>query len=110
MALKTTIAFRGMDNSEAVKEIVESRAEKIERHFPHVHSCDVVIEQATKSRSQGNLFSVALEFEVPGAENVYVSRDAGKDHAHEDVYVAIRDAFEAAHSQLEKLKTARSPT
>lgn len=106
MALKTTIAFRGMENSEAVKEIVEERAEKIERHFPNALGCEVVIEQATKSRSQGNLFSVSLEFEVPGHENVHVSRDAGRDHAHEDVYVAIRDSFEAAHRQLEKLKNS----
>lgn len=104
MPMKTQVVFRGMENSEAVKEIVEQRAEKIERHFPHVIRCEAVIEQAAKSQAQGNAFSVSLEIEIPGAENIYVSRDGGKDHAHEDVYVAIRDSFDAAHRQLESAK------
>ncbi|MGB1548585.1 MAG: HPF/RaiA family ribosome-associated protein, partial [Alphaproteobacteria bacterium] len=36
----------------------------------------------------------------PGKELV-VTHSGPKDHAHEDVYVAIRDAFGAAARQLE---------
>ena len=103
VALETDILFRGMDRSLAVEETVEKYIEKIERHFPDVRRCAVVVEQATKSHAQGNLFSVNLELVAPG-KDVHVTRDAGRDHSHEDVYVAIRDSFDAAERQLKKLK------
>jgi hypothetical protein len=37
---------------------------------------------------------------VPG-KDVVVDRAGSLDHAHEDVYVAIRDAFDAAARRLE---------
>lgn len=38
---------------------------------------------------------------IPGGAEVAAQRNPGKDHAHEDVYVAIRDAFAAARRQLQ---------
>jgi ribosome-associated translation inhibitor RaiA len=47
---------------------------------------------------------------VPGKELV-VSRDPGDVHAHKDVYVAIRDAFDAAERQLaEHGRKIKAPT
>jgi ribosome-associated translation inhibitor RaiA len=43
---------------------------------------------------QGNPFTVKLDITLPGSEIV-----VNRDHA-EDVYVALRDAFEAARRQL----------
>jgi len=41
-----------------------------------------------------------VDVRVPTGELV-VSREHGRDHAHEDVYVAVRDAFNAVVRQLE---------
>jgi cold shock CspA family protein len=38
---------------------------------------------------------------VPGGKEIVSSHDPGPDEAHEDVYVAIRDSFNAAKRQLE---------
>jgi cold shock CspA family protein len=46
-------------------------------------------------KHQGNLFNVRIDIGVPGNE-IVVDRDQ-----HEDVYVALRDAFDAAKRQLE---------
>ena len=40
-----------------------------------------------------------IDLAVPGG-TVVVNRDAGSNHAHDDLQVAIRDAFEAARRQL----------
>ena len=37
---------------------------------------------------------------LPGAE-IVVGHDPLKNHAHEDIYVAVRDAFDAVRRQLE---------
>jgi cold shock CspA family protein len=49
------------------------------------------------------LYHVRVDITVPGAELV-ASRSRDKNHAHEDVYVAIRDAFDAAKRQLQEYK------
>ncbi|MBT5811388.1 MAG: hypothetical protein HOI19_13520 [Rhodospirillaceae bacterium] len=38
---------------------------------------------------------------IPGGLEINVGRHHDKDHSHEDVYVAIRDAFGAARRQLQ---------
>ena len=47
-----------------------------------------------------------IDITVPDEELV-VSRDPAKHHAHEDVYVVIRDAFDAARRQLQDYNNKR---
>ena len=58
-------------------------------------SCRVTIEQTQRRHHQGKLFNVRIDVTVPGSE-LLVNRDE-----HEDVYVSIRDAFDAMERKLE---------
>ena len=49
---------------------------------------------------QGTIYHVRVDLTVPGGE-VVVNREPGEDHAHEDLHVAIRDAFDAARRRLQ---------
>jgi ribosomal subunit interface protein len=89
-----------MEPSAAVEAKVREKAEKLDQFHGHIMGCRVVIEQIANHHQQGKLFQVRIDVTVPGGE-VVVSRDKGRNHAHEDVYVAIRDAFNAARRQLE---------
>ncbi len=94
------VSFRNMDRSEAVEARVREKATKLEQYFDHITSCRVVVEAPERRHHQGNLFRIRIELGLPGKELV-VSRHPKDKHAHEDVYVAIRDAFDAARRQLE---------
>jgi cold shock CspA family protein len=59
-------------------------------------SCRVTVEESQRRQHQGKLFSVRIDITVPGRELV-VNRVE-----HEDLYVAVRDAFDAAKRQLEE--------
>jgi cold shock CspA family protein len=63
-------------------------------------SCRVVVECRNPRHHQGNLFRIRVDLKVPGRE-IAVGCDPAAHHAHEDVYVAIRDAFDAARRLLE---------
>jgi cold shock CspA family protein len=63
-------------------------------------SCRVVIECRHPRHDQGNLFRIRVDLKVPGRQ-IAVGRDPAAHHAHEDVYVAIRDAFDATRRLLE---------
>ena len=74
---------------------IRDKAGKLEEFFNHIMSCRVVVEVPHKHLHQGNQFNVRIDIGVPGSEIV-----VNHDHA-EDVYVALRDAFDAAKRQLE---------
>src|SRR3546814_20905540 len=59
-----------------------------------------MIEALNRQHTKGNLFHVTIEVGVPGKQ-VMVDRNSGRNQAHEDVYVALRDAFNAARRRLE---------
>ncbi len=63
-------------------------------------ACRVVVEAPHKHHHRGNIYHVRIDITVPDEELV-VSRDPGQQQTHDDVYVAIRDAFKAARRQLE---------
>ena len=101
------ITFRHMDSSDAVAARIRKRVEELECFFDGIISCRVVVECRHPRRLQGNLFQVRIDLNVPGRE-ITVGRDPAAHHAHEDVYVAIRDAFDATLRRLEDYARERS--
>ena len=100
MQLPVQIAFRGMASSDAIEDQVRARVAGLERFYDHIMGCRVVVESPHRRHHQGKLHHVRIDLTVPGEELV-VSREPAEHHAHEDVYVAIRDAFDAAQRRLE---------
>jgi ribosomal subunit interface protein len=93
------ITFRNIDASPAVEAKVRERARELERFFDRIVSCRVLIE-APKRHRRGDLYHVRVDLKIPGKE-IVVKRDPPEHHAHEDVYVAVRDCFDAVRRQLE---------
>ncbi|MGZ5091090.1 MAG: HPF/RaiA family ribosome-associated protein [Burkholderiales bacterium] len=100
MQLPLQITFHGMDYSEAVAEKVRGRAQKLEKYFNGIVSCRVAIERPHHHHGTGNQYRVRVEVGVPG-EKLVANREPDPHHAYTDVYVAIRDAFDAVRRQLE---------
>jgi len=100
------ITFRDMDTSDAVKAAVQDKAAELEKYSEHIISCHVVIERPHHHKAQGSLFHCRIDMTVPGHELV-VGRNPDKHGAHEDVYVAIRDAFNAAKRELQGYERKR---
>ncbi len=93
------ITFRNIDASPAVETKIRERARELEQFFDRIVSCRVVIE-APNRRRHGDLFHIRVDLKVPGKE-IVVKRDPSEHQAHEDIYVALRDCFDAVRRQLE---------
>lgn len=101
MQIPVQITFRGMDSSPAVETRIHAKVEKLETFHDRITSCRVVVEAPHKRHQKGKLYLVRLDVTVPGAELV-VNTEKRFHHSHEDVYVALRDAFNAMRRQLEE--------
>jgi ribosomal subunit interface protein len=100
MELPLQITFRHMEASAAIEARVHEQAQKLERFYDHILSCRVVIEAPHKHHHKGRVYHARVDLTVKDGKLV-ANREPGLNHAHEDVYVAIRDAFEAVRRQLD---------
>lgn len=100
MQLPLKITFRNLDHSDFIETAIREKVAKLERFAQHIISCRVVVDAPHKHRNKGMIYHVKIDFTLPGKE-IVVNQHADEHHAHEDVYVAIRDAFDAARRQLE---------
>lgn len=94
------ITFRGIGHSDAIEQRIRSKASELEHFSSEITSCHVTVDAQHKHQHKGNIYSVHVELHLPGRE-ISVGGEKGQNHAHEDVYVAVRDAFAAAVRQLE---------
>ena len=116
MQLPLQIHFQNFERSEAIEAAVRKRADKLEQFADTIISCRVTVEAPHRHHHRGKLYHVVIDLRTPGGE-IAVSRMPDDEHAHEDVYVAIRDAFDAAQRQLQdqqrklqgKVKTHAAP-
>jgi len=100
MQIPLKISFRNLPPSDAIEAQVRARVAGLERLYDKITGCRVVVESPHRRHHQGKLYHVRIDLTVPG-EEVVVSREPAEHHAHEDVYVAIRDAFDAVQRRLE---------
>lgn len=91
------IKFHNIPASEAVEAEINKRAEKLQQICDRIIRCDVTVETNGKHKHQGHLYEVRIDLTIPGTEIAL-----NRIHPNEDVYVAVRDAFDAATRKLQE--------
>lgn len=94
MQIPTEVTFHGIEHSDAVEAAVQRWVTRLDRVYDRITKCGVVVSQPHKRHRQGREFNVSIVLEVPRGE--IVATHVG----HEDIYVAIADAFRCARRQL----------
>jgi ribosome-associated translation inhibitor RaiA len=97
MKLPLDLRFIGLKPSEAVESAVHARIGHLESLCPDVTAWRVTVQQQHAPDTQGRPFAVRVEVILPRQEVAFT-------RVHdEDVYVALRDAFDAARRNMETL-------
>ncbi len=100
MILPLQISFRHMDPSPALEARIRKLASRLDHFSAHIMRCHVIVEVPHEHHHQGNLFEIGIDITTPGGE-FSIRRAHPRTHAHEDPYVALRDAFRAARRKLQ---------
>lgn len=100
MQIPPEISLRRVPRPEALLETIYERADWLERFHPRITSCRVLVEPSHLRHHEGNLFHVRIDVTVPGQE-IVVKRDPPEHQAHEDLDVAVHDAFDAVRRRLQ---------
>lgn len=107
MAVVAETLFRNMEPSDAIKEKVAERMAWLERFTDRITHLRVIIEAPHRNHHKGKIYHAKISIGLPGRPDLVVSHEPEANHAHEDVYVAIRDAFDAARRQLKDVGDVR---
>ncbi len=122
--LPLQVTFRNMTPSEAVEADIRQKAAKLNLFYDNIMGCRVVVEAPHRHHRKGKLYHVRIDLTLPGGELVIKhepkritdppkhsqkapevelaeTRESSKYAAHDDIYVAIRDAFDAARRKLQ---------
>ena len=102
MISDTQVVFRGVDHSEAVEAAVHKRVEKLGRFSEDIQSLRIILESPHNYHHKGRVYHVGVEATIPN-HDIVVTRDQHDNHSHEDIYVAIRDAFNAFERRLKSV-------
>lgn len=100
MSPRLQVTFRGLPPSEAIESRIRERADRLASFCDRILSCHVLVEAPHAHQHKGHVYEIHINLRVP-RQQIVVTRSAALNHAHEDAYVAIRDAFDAAERQVD---------
>lgn len=119
------VTFKNMEPSETIEAHIRDGAEKLDTFYDQIMGCRVLVEAPHRHHRKGQLYHVRIDLTVPGGEFVIKraprlitdrplryhkvpddvepeeSREESKYAAHDDILLAIRDAFDAARRKLQ---------
>lgn len=101
VTIPVQITFRHMESSPAVETRVRELTDHLGTFSDRIQSCRVVVDSPHRHHHQGKVFNVKVQLAIPG-EDVVVDMERPDRDGHEDVYVVLRDAFDAARRQLQQ--------
>lgn len=91
-----------MPRSEAVEAKIRERADRLSHFSDEILKCQVWVESPHGHHRKGPLYGIRIRLTVPGEEIVIE-----KQPTEDDVYVSIRDAFDAARRKIEDYERRR---
>jgi ribosomal subunit interface protein len=96
MKLSLQITARDFELTDAIKAEITEKVEKLDKFCDQIIKCRVVVEAPHRHSHDGRLYNVNIDLKVPGSEIII------KREPNEDLYVAIRDSFNAAKRKIEE--------
>jgi ribosomal subunit interface protein len=96
------ITQHNLSLSDVAEQRIRSQVAKLEQFCGRIISCHVTVDAPHHHKHKGECYDVKITIAVPGEELVI------RHEPDEDLYVAIRDAFDAARRKLQEHVERRS--
>lgn len=95
MSIPLEITLRDIEKTDAIEQRINDKANKMAQYYDRIESGKIVVELSQNNQHQGKLYNVTIEVNVPGKQLVV------NKQPNEDLYVAIRDSFQAMYRIIE---------
>jgi ribosome-associated translation inhibitor RaiA len=104
--LPLQITFRHLDHSAALESRIRALVSRLEKFDAHITHCHVIVASPPRHHRHGALYDFHIDIGLP--DQVLAVRHARSGAAaHQDPFVALRDAFRAVRRKLEDYRRTR---
>ena len=107
MPIEMQTTYRSFSPPMQVDRRIRARLKALEQCYPDIMSCALTAEQSRSHQLQGIIYRVAIAVTGAGGE-VIANHDHHNKHAHEDIFVAIEDAFDALENAFKSPAIGKS--
>ena len=108
MAIPLRITYRDIEASDAIEARINDRVKRLEKFAKRATGLHVTVAAPHHHGHKGQLYQFTLELHLP-KEDIVVRQGDSPNHAHEDVYVAMRDAFAALERRVHDSLDRQAP-
>jgi ribosome-associated translation inhibitor RaiA len=106
MQTSLQITFRRLLASPSLEARIRESVANLERFTAKLTACHVIIGTPAGRRTKGTRFTIKVELTVPG-RIFCVDTGRAQNPAHQNVYIALHDAFETLRRQLHDFEHQR---
>lgn len=100
------ISFRDIDHSDAIEHQIRQKALKLTNRYDDITGIRAVVALPHNHSNKGKIAHISLEIGLPG-ELIAITNDNHDNRDHENMYIALRDAFDKAQRKIDKIQTKR---
>jgi len=101
-----TLTFRHTDHSSALEARARELGERLQRYGERITQCHMTLESARSGHNGNAPYSVQIDLAIPGAQ-IHADSLQIDGTGHQDIYLALRYAFNNAKRQLQELHSKR---
>ncbi len=108
MQVEPQITFKNMETSPAFEALIRQRIDGLERMYPRIVSCRVVVEVPHRAKETAKVpLGISVEVEVPGRPTIVAKDQQERHEAKGDHTAPLNNAFDAVERQLDKIASVR---
>jgi ribosomal subunit interface protein len=100
MTIPTSVTFRGMTASEALRAKIEERVQRLEGFAEDILACRIVVSACEHKHQQGNRYNVRASATLRDG-TIEAGHTPSPDSSHEDAYLAVTHTFDALRRRIE---------
>jgi ribosome-associated translation inhibitor RaiA len=99
MAIQLQATYRSFSPPIKAESRIQQRLKSLERLHQGIQSCALIAEKFHDHQLRGTVYRVAIAAMLSGGETI-ADHDHHNQHSHEDLFVALDDAFDALERVL----------
>lgn len=97
MTTPLEISFHGVDKSDALEARINEKFARLHGHFDRITHARVVISSPNRTDARAKMFTVKIDIGMPGQQPIVINSEGD----YTDVFIALRDTFNAAQRKLD---------
>jgi cold shock CspA family protein/ribosome-associated translation inhibitor RaiA len=108
MNVPLEISYRNVVKTDTIDNLIRDKAAKLDRMCDHLVSCRVAVERPHQHQQSGRDYRVRINLKLPPGHELVIVRESTEGVLHQRLDNVIREAFNAAQTQVRGLTAKQS--